>query len=410
MRENYHLIGLNARIPSAVLGGLRADTDPKTMLRQLSAAQTEHNARHQRELDNVQAVLDDMNGRLAAIGLSGVGALGGVPVDPAYTTSFSSYFRTGAASAEGELKAAHQSGSRSRISAAMSTGSASDGGFLAPVEWDRKVNSALRPLSPMRTICTVQPSSVGSFTTLWSDSAVGSGWVGESAARPNTTTPQLTPITFSAGEIYANPALTQQLLDDADFDVAAWLGERLALTFALQEGVAFINGNGVNKPYGLLNFAEGGNLTHPGGQIPVRPSGQAANITTDGIVDLVYSLPAPYRSGASFLMNSTTLARVRKFKDAGGQYLWQAAFELGQPQTILGYPVYCDENMPDVAAGALSIAFGDFKRGYLINDRAQVRILRDPYSLKPYVQFYTTKRVGGGVLDPRALIFMRIGA
>ena len=262
----------------------------------------------------------------------------------------------------------------------------------------------------MRQIANVQVTTVGAYSTVWSDGQWGSGWVGETAPRPNTTNPQLSQIVFKSGEIYANPSITQTLIDDAGFNIERWLADEVAATFALQEGAAFISGDGVNKPAGLLGYAPGGAFAHPGGAIPVVNSGQAANLTADALHDVVYALAAPYRANATWIMNSTTLARVRKFKDTGGQYLWQPSLDKGQPPTILGYPVVADENMPDVAENSLPIAFGDFRRGYVVNDRAGVRVLRDPYTSKPFVSFYTTKRVGGGVLDPRALRFLKVAA
>lgn len=408
MHTNY-LLGLNARIPAAILGGLRANgTDPKTMLAQLSQTIVEFKANHQGQLDNVQAAMDGMEQRLAALGAGGGGMLGGAPADPGYSASFGSWFRTG--DGEHELRAAHASGRRSQIMAAMSSGSDQNGGFLAPVEWDRKIIQALRPVSAMRQVANVQVTTVGGYSTVWSDGAWGSGWVGETAARPNTTTPDLKQIVFKVGEIYANPNITQTLVDDAGFNIENWLADEVAAVFALQEGPAFVNGDGVNKPAGLLGYVTGGAFTHPGGGIPIVNSGQAAGLTSDGLHDLVYSLGAQYRANATWMMNSTTLAKVRKFKDTGGQYLWQPSLDKGQPERILGYPVVADENMPDVAANSLPIAFGDFKRGYVVNDRQGTRVLRDPYSNKPFIGFYCTKRVGGGVLDPRALRFHRVAA
>jgi HK97 family phage major capsid protein len=215
-----------------------------------------------------------------------------------------------------------------------------------------------------------------------------------------------------AGEIYANPAITANLLDDADFDMAAWLALQLADEFAKQEGPAYIAGDGVNKPNGLLTYATGGTAAalHPGGAIEVINSGAAATVVPDGLIDFVYKLSAPYRQGASWLMASTTAAAIRKLKDGQDNYLWEPNYTKDGTDTLLGYPVEIDENMPAIAAGAIPIAFGNFKRGYIINDRQGTRILRDPYTNKPYVNFYTTKRVGGGLQDPNAFKLMKISA
>lgn len=403
-----HFHNSEIRLPRALLGLPRAEGDPRRVLAELNAAFGTFRDRHRAEMDGVQAAVDDLNGRLAAVASGGLVIGGGEPVDGPYSAVFGEWFRSG--HGEAELRAAHATGTRARILAAMSSGSDQNGGYLAPVEWDRQVNQALRPVSPMRQIANVQSTTVGAFSTIWSNGEWGSGWVGETAPRPNTTNPQLSQIVFRSGEIFANPSITQTLIDDAGFNVERWLADEVADVFALQEGAAFISGDGVNKPAGLLGYAPGGAFAHPGGAIPVVASGQAAGLTSDALHDLVYSLAAPYRANATWLMNSTTLARVRKFKDTGGQYLWQPSLDIGQPQTILGYPVVADENMPDVAANSLPIAFGDFRRGYIVNDRAGVRILRDPYTNKPFVSFYCTKRVGGGVLDPRAIRLQRVAA
>ena len=226
------------------------------------------------------------------------------------------------------------------------------------------------------------------------------------------------PVTFASGEVYAMPAITQKLLDDADFDVEQWLATQIETEFNRQEGIAFLSGNGTNKPRGLLTYVTGGASTgvHPGGDLTVVNSGNAtalgANTSAaiDTLVGFAYGLPAPYRQNASWLMNSQTAAAIAKFKDANGNLIYQQSLIVGQPATLLGRPIEFDEGMPDIGAGNLSIAFGDFKAGYVINDRMGSRVLRDPYTAKPYVLFYTTKRVGGGVLDPNAIRLLKISA
>ena len=305
---------------------------------------------------------------------------------------------------------------RGSIRAAMSESDNSAGGYLAPIEWDRQVRKAQRSISPMRRIARIVTTGVNGYSTLWNSDQWGSGWVGETAARPATTTASLFPLTFPAGEIYANPAATQRLLDDSLIDFEAWLQAELGDEFARQEGVAFVAGDGVNKPLGFLQHLPGGvaatgqPLAHPGGELGVTVSGAAAAITADGLVDLKYGLGAPYRQGACWLMNSTTAALVAKLKDGDGNYLWRESLAVDQPATLLGSAVEIDENMPNVAVDAFPIAFGDFARGYLINDRIGIRVLRDPYSNKPFVHFYATRRVGGGVLDPKAIRVQKVAA
>ena len=396
--------------PSAMCGSPRADADPKKMVGDLTAAFGEFKDRYER---NTQAAIDDINARIAAGISPGSGQDNQTLTapDPQYSTLFASWFRKG--DQESDLKAANGTGDRQAIQAAMQSGTDSAGGYLAPVEWDRRVNKALTPVSPMRRIARVIPTTVRAYSTLYSKDGWGSGWVGETAARPATATPTLDPLTFPHGEIYANPGITQNLLDDADFNLEAWLATEVAEEFGKQEGIAFLAGNGVNKPRGLLTYVEGGASAdhHPGGNLTVVVSGAATALpSADGLIDFVYGLPSPYRQNARWLMNSMTAAAIAKMKDGDGNYLWRETYVAGQPATLLGYAVEIDENMPDVAAGAIPIAFGDFQRGYVINDRQGVRILRDPYTAKPYVHFYTTKRVGGGVDDPKAIRLLKIAA
>lgn len=397
--------------PRALAGSVLAKDDPvHAAIRDVSAAFADFKTNHRREMDNVQSALDGL-----AVGnaVGGGGADTLTPPDPEYSKTFATWFRRGDQSAESELKSANATGQRQAVQAAMSGGVDDAGGYLAPIEWDRRVNKALRAVSPMRRVCRVVPTTTRAYSTLYSADGWGSGWVGETAARPATTTPSLDPLTFPHGEIYANPGITQNLLDDADFNLDAWLSDEVADEFDKQEGVAFIAGNGANKPRGLLTYVAGGASAdhHPGGNLDVVLSGQAAALPdADGLIDFVYGLPAPYRQNAVWMMNSMTAAKIAKMKDGDGRYLWRETYVQGQPATLLGYPVEINENMPDVGAGALPIAFGDFQRGYVINDRQSVRILRDPYTNKPYVHFYTTKRVGGGVDDPKAIRLLKIAA
>ena len=396
--------------PAALAGPVRAETDPKKVVEAIGAAFTDFKDNHRREMDAVQSALDNM-AQMNAAGLAGPRTSDLMPADPTYSQTYASWFRQGDQSAEADLKTANASGNRATIQAAMSVGTDTAGGYLAPVEWDRRISKTLLPLSPMRRLARVVTTTVRAYSTVYSDGAWGSGWVGEVASRPETATPTLSSLAFPAGEIYANPHITQQLLEDADFDVEAWLATEVGDEFSRQESVAFLSGNGVNKPRGLLTYVTGGTGAdvHPLGNITTVPTGQAAALgDADKLIDFVYSLSAPYRQNAKWLMNSLTAAVIAKMKDGDGNYLWRETYVAGQPATLLGYPVEIDEGMPAIAAGALPIAFGDFQRAYVINDRLGVNVLRDPYTAKPYVGFYTRKRVGGGLDDPKAIRFVRV--
>lgn len=388
-------------MPRAIAGSIRAEERPEVVFRQLrdgiDAFKSEHNAR----LDNMESALNTIGAQVPQ-----VPSAFGPPADREYSNTFASYFRKG--DGDDILRAANATGQRATIQAAMSVGDNSSGGYLAPVEWDRQIAEAQRATSPMRRLASVMATSVGAYTTLWNTDAFGSGWVGETAARPQTTTASLAPITFATGEIYAMPAATQRLLDDSSVNVERWLVQSIEKEFNRQEGIAFLSGNGVNKPAGLLTYAEGGinAASHPGGAIDVTD----AAITVDSLIDFMYGLAAPYRQNATWLMSSLTAAFLTKMKDADGNLIWRESLIVGQPATLLGRPVEIDEGMAGPVAGALAIAFGDFKAGYLINDRIGTRILRDPFSNKPYIMFYITKRVGGGLLDPNAIRLLKLPA
>lgn len=299
---------------------------------------------------------------------------------------------------------------------AASVGSGPKGGVAVPEDIDAVIGRVLAAASPIRAIAQVVDVGSANYRKLITTTGVVSGWVSETAARPETDTPDFAEIAPPMGELYANPAASQAMLDDAMFDVERWLGEEIGREFARAEGVAFVSGDGVNKPRGFLAspVSAVGDATRPFGTLQYVASGAAGAFATvnpqDRLIDLVQALGTPYRQGASWVMNSATLARIRKMKDAGGAFIWQPALGAAQPATLLGYPVVEAEAMPDVAAGSLSIAFGNFRAGYLIAQRPETVVLRDPYTQKPFVHFYATRRVGGTVIDSRAIKLMQFSA
>ena len=351
-------------------------------------------AKAEAEISKLQASIDDLSVQMAAAQMNG----GAGKLDKeaqAAVDATVSFMKSG------------------EVRADLKKSDDSNGGYLVPKEWDRTITDKLRTVSPLRKLFKVQTTSKPKFSKLYNMHGAGSGWVGEEDSRAKTDTPTFKSLDFDTGEIYANPAATQQMLDDAEINLEAFLADEVKTEFAVAENKAFISGDGQKgKPTGLLTYAEGGtNATkHPLGAIKVVKSGNAAAVTADSVIDLVYSLPAEYSQGAGFMMNRKTLAAVRKLKDGQGNYLWQPSYQQDQPSTLCGYPVYEVADMPDVAANALCIAFGDFNRAYMILDRKGVSILRDPYTNKPFVQFYTTKRVGGGVDNPEACVLLKVAA
>ncbi len=290
---------------------------------------------------------------------------------------------------------------------------AADGGYAVPREIDALIAAQLKAISPIRAIAQVVQTGTAGYRKLITSGGSASGWVSEVAARPETTTPKFNEIAPPMGELYANPAASQAMLDDADFDLEGWLANEIAAEFARAEGAAFVNGTGTNQPKGFLSSAtsNAADAARPFGTLQFIVSGNATAFDTAPelkLIDLVHSLRSGHRQGACFVMNSKTLAAVRKFKAADGSFLWQAGVMEGQPARLLGYPVVEAEDMPDVGANAFPIAFGNFKAGYLIAERKSTTILRDPFTNKPFVNFYATRRVGGQVLDSDAIKLLKI--
>ncbi|WP_454279034.1 phage major capsid protein [Sphingomonas sp. Marseille-Q8236] len=296
------------------------------------------------------------------------------------------------------------------------TGTTGDsGGFAVPREIDAAIASVLKSISPIRGIANVVSVGSAGYRKLVTTGGTPSGWASETAARPETATPSFVELAPPMGELYANPSASQAMLDDAAFDVEGWLAGEIATEFARAEGQAFVTGSGVNRPKGFLtnlsSAARDG--ARPFGTLQYLATGASASFgpaPDERLIELVQSLRAPYRQGACFVMNAATSARIRKLKTTDGQFLWAPGLAAGQPATLLGYPVVEAEDMPDVTADACAIAFGNFQAGYLITERAETAILRDPYSNKPFVTFYATRRVGGCVSDSEAIKLMKFSA
>jgi HK97 family phage major capsid protein len=294
-------------------------------------------------------------------------------------------------------------------------GSSTDaiGGYAVPEEIDRAIDETLVAISPIRAIANVVKVGSAGYRKLVATGGTPSGWVAYEAARPETNTPSFTEVVPAAGELYANPAASQQMLDDAMFDVEKWLAHEIATEFARAEGMAFVKGTGASQPLGFLSSPNAATAdgTRPMGTLQFLGTGTAgafpATNPADKLVDLVQTLRSPYRQGAVFVMNSATAAAIRKFKTTDGQFLFQPGLTAGTPATLLGYPLIEAEDMPDIGANSLSIAFGNFKAGYVVAERKATTILRDPYTHKPYVHFYATKRVGGQVVNSEAIKLLK---
>lgn len=296
---------------------------------------------------------------------------------------------------------------------AMNVGTDSQGGYLVPADVSGRIVTRLLDLSPIRQIASVQAISSDALEGIEDLNEADAGWTGETASRTETNTPEIGKWRISAEEMYAKPKATQRLLDDAAVDVEAWLAEKVADKLARLEGAAFVNGNGVSKPRGFASYttAETADATRTWGQLEHVATGAAGDFASsnpaDDLMDLITAFKPQYLNNANWVTRRSVIAKIRKFKEATtNAYLWQPGLQAGQPATLLGFPVVMAEDMPALASGSLSLALGDFS-AYQIVDRLGIRVLRDPYTDKPYVIFYTTKRTGGGVLDFDAIKFIK---
>ncbi|WEK02782.1 MAG: phage major capsid protein [Candidatus Devosia phytovorans] len=316
-----------------------------------------------------------------------------------------------AASLGGEYKAAFASYVKRGEEKALQIGVNADGGYVVPPETETEITRLMTAVSPIRAIAGVRQVSGAVYKRPISVTGPQVGWVGETAARPVTNSQTLAELSYPTMELYAMPAATSAFLDDAAVDVGQWIAEEVNAAFAAQETTAFVTGNGVNKPTGFLAATAVNEINWSWGNLGYVPTGVAgalpATSASDVLIDLVYALKAGYRQNASWVMNRKTQGTLRKLKDADGNYLWQPAATADGKARFMGFDLVEAEDMPGIAAGSMSIAFGDFKRGYLIVDRQGVSVLRDPFSSKPYVLFYTTKRVGGGIADYDAIKLLK---
>lgn len=435
---------MHQKAPFRGVASVRADaSDPAALVSQIKTAFEEFKAANDQRIkalekgksdivldekvDAINATITDLQGQLADVaakaaarglgGREGGGTLAkaaaqfrkerGVEVSDedysAYAQGLNVYMRQG-----GKTPAS--------VMAAMSVGSDPDGGYSVTPDTSGRIIKRIYETSPMRQVASVV--SIGTdrlegFNDLGEGTA---GWVGETAPRPTTATPQLGKWEIPVHEMYAFPQATQKLLDDSMFDIEAWLADKTADKFIRTENAAFLNGDGALKPRGLLTYttAVTADATRAWGtfqHVLTGTDGTFGTTTngTDKLIDLVYSVKAGYRANANFMMARATIGAVRKLKDGQGNYAWQPSLSALSGGTILGFNVVEAEDMPAMAADSLSVAFGDFREAYQIVDRVGIRVLRDPLTNKPYVGFYTTKRVGGDAIHFEAVKFLKFG-
>lgn len=390
-----------ALVPFAMSNGL----SPNDLLAQIQASVEDMKTRHKNELDELRAGLDSVSLANAALKLNGPGPGSGGP-SAAHV-----------AEVHAGLAELVRTGSDTRVKATLRVGSDPEGGYLvAPVLSDR-ITQKIFDVSPLGRLARRETITTGdSFQEPIDPSDVGATWVGESEERPATDDPKLKGLDVPVHEIYALQKVTQRLMDDARFDVGAWLDNKHADKFARAEGAAFVNGDGIKKPRGILTYQtstvdDGARDWFtvqyvPTGAAGAFPAASATVNPVDPLVDLTFKLRAPYRRNARWLMNQKTAGVVRKLKDTEGRYVWTDATQ-GMPAMLLGFPVELDEEMPDIAPDSFSIAFGDFQQAYIVVEKAGVRYLRDPFTAKPHVLMYAYRRVGGGLQNGEALKLLK---
>lgn len=351
---------------------------------------------------DITKLMDEMKALEAKANRPGAGAEGLTADQAEHKAAFGRWARKGVEDGLAELEAK-----------ALNVTTSADGGYAVPEQLDRSILDLVKLVSPIRSLANVVSIGGAEYKKLVNLRGTASGWVGETSTRPETSAPTFAELSPFMGEIYANPAATQRMLDDAFFDVEMFLANEIADEFAKAEGTAFVSGNGTNQPKGFMAYTinTSSDAVRTFGHIQKVKTGVAAGFVAtttssnpgDTFISVIHAMKSPLRNGASWVMNSGTLAAVRKLVDLDGNYIWRPGLTENQPSSILGYAVTEVADMADIAQTSNSIAFGNWKRGYTIVDRMGTRLLRDPYTNKPYVQFYTTKRVGGMVVDSEAI-------
>lgn len=339
------------------------------------------------ELDGYKSRLDQIETSMARPLVGGDSFI--VNSDVEHKNAFSSYLRSG-----------NEQNLSSIQKKSLSTVSDVDGGYLVTTQISKQISKVLEENSPMRKLASRELISTSSLDILEDYENAQAGWVSEKQARDDTDTPKINKRNISIFEIYAQPAATQKLIDDSFIDIEKWLAEKLATSFAKLENTAFISGDGETCPRGILSYADGKNW----GQIEQIKTNVEKGLDQDALFQLFFALKNEYCSKASFLMNRSTIHQIRTLKDKNtGRYLWNPSLMAGNPDSLLGLPVYEVPQMPNLGSDTPSIALADFKVAYKIIDRAGIKVMRDPYTFKPFVKFYTTKRVGGDVVNFEAI-------
>lgn len=292
---------------------------------------------------------------------------------------------------------------------ALMVGSDPNGGYLVPIQTSSRIIEKVYETSPIRQIASIENVGTDALNYPVDTGEADAGWVGEIQTRATTNTPTVETGRIPVHELYAKPKASQQILEDAAIDVEAWLARKVAEKFARVEATAFVNGTGVNQPRGILTYAAG-TTAFPRNKILQIASGHATLVTADALINMTFALKGPYLTNASWLMARGSIGAIALLKGGDGQYLWRPGLSGDQRAQIMGYPMRQADDFPAIGAGTLPVAFGDFRQAYTIVERLGITTLRDPYVAKPFVEFYTRRRVGGDVVNFEAYVLMVVAA
>lgn len=286
-----------------------------------------------------------------------------------------------------------------------------DGGYWVSPDQTGRIAERIFETSPMRQVASVQPISTDKLEGVYDDDEAGSEWVGETDLPTDETTPKTKKWSIAVHEHATRPKATQQLLEDSSVNVEQWLANKVSRKFARTENLAFVSGDGAGKPRGFLDLPEAATLEDfERGAIGTLESAAIGVLDFDDLIDLQTALKSEYEVSATWAMNRRTKGVIRKLKDVDGQYLWQPLNQEGMANVLLGRPIVMFEDMADVANGSKPVAIADWAETYQIVDRLGISVLRDPFTAKPFVEFYTRKRVGGDVVQQDSIKILRIKA
>tara|TARA_Y100000385_G_scaffold289334_1_gene358479 strand:+ start:7926 stop:9149 length:1224 start_codon:yes stop_codon:yes gene_type:complete len=367
--------------------------------------------KHNRMADDISAKLSEMQAKQAKLEAamqrpSADGKSSDAEMEAKHRDALREYM------AYGTLPEGFKAGSEGVEIKGMATTPDADGGFLVRPELSDTVITRIFETSPLRGVANIERTGTKSIDVLIDDNEAGADWAAEGASGGETTTPQIGQKVITAHKIEADPRMTTEMIEDAYLDVEAWLSGKVADKFARTQNTAFVLGDGSNKPKGFLTYAaQASSGTYERDRINQVDMGTADALNADGLIDVQNSLKEAYQAGATWGMKRTTFGAALKLKGSDNYFFSPILLANGQASLqLLGKPVIFMDDMPAVAANALSVVYADFSQAYTILDRVGLQVLRDPYTNKGFVTYYTTQRVGGDVTSFDAITIGKVAA